>query len=520
MKIILTLILLVSLPNLLLSQNKKIHGFVYLDENKNEVFDKGETTIPNVAISNGRDVVQTDDKGRYNLKVDNDETVFLIKPSGYISKLSEDDVPLNYTFNKPKGSPDFKFPGVKPQEIPKPYNFALYRNEGEDTLKIALLGDTQTKTIDEVYYLSKVVAEKMLGEEYDFIVPLGDITYDNLRLFDPIKRILGKVGAPVYYVYGNHDRNYDAKELEHRDETYESNFGPSYYAFTYGNQSFITLNNVFPKPYYRYDALIDEDQMEFVKGFLKTIPSENAVHLLMHIPLEELINLKEFSLLFKGHPNVFAYAGHTHTQFFKTIDKEDGWISNGPVEELVAGAVCGSWWHGEKDMFGVPQAMMADGTPKGFWVMNLENHKKTYKYEVSEPDNRQMHIWTPFDFERELIEIDSQDIIANIYAGNKDTKVQVKIGEGEWQDMIYSEDLDPYFLRLNKLQIMEITPTENSVKLGKPKVSEHLWKFPIPENLEPGIYTVSVRASNKYGLDATAHTMLFHIDNSEYFIDK
>ncbi|SDR87781.1 calcineurin-like phosphoesterase C-terminal domain-containing protein [Christiangramia echinicola] len=504
----------------LFSQNKKIHGFVYLDENKNEIFDKGEHTIPNVAISNGRDVVQTNDKGRYDLKIDDDETVFLIKPSGYITKLSEHNVPVNYAFNKPKGSPDFKFPGVKAQEIGDPYNFPLYKNEGEDTLKIALLGDTQTKTIDEVYYLSKVVSEKMLGEDYDFIVPLGDITYDNLRLFDPIKRILGKVGAPVYYVYGNHDRNYDAKELEHRDETYESNFGSSYYAFTYGNHSFITLNNVFPKPYYRYDAIIDEDQMQFVKEFLNTIPSENSVHLLMHIPLEQLINLKEFSELFKNHPNVFAYAGHTHTQFFETIEEEDGWISNGPVEELVAGAVCGSWWHGEKDMFGIPQAMMADGTPKGFWVMNLEENRKTYEYEVSEPDNRQMHIWTPFDFERELIEIDTMAIIANVYAGNKDAKVEVKIGDREWQKMIYSKDLDPYFLRLNKLQKMEITPTENSVKLGKPKESEHLWKFPIPEDLEPGIHTITVRASNKYGLDATAYTLFFHTDNTVYFTDK
>ncbi|SMO40512.1 Calcineurin-like phosphoesterase [Saccharicrinis carchari] len=504
----------------ILSQHKKIHGYVYWDENINAVFDEGEKPIPNVAISNGRDVVLTNHKGRYSLKISNGETVFLIKPAGYIAKLSEDNVPLNYAFNKPEGSPDFFFPGIEPQTIEKPLNFPLYKNEGENNLKIALLGDIQPKTIDEVYYMSKVVSEKMLGEDYDFIVPLGDISYDNLRLFDPIKIVLGKIGAPVYYVYGNHDRNYDAKELKYRDETYKSHFGPSYYAFTYGMHSFITLNNVFPKPHHRYKAFIDEDQMQFVKELLKTIPSENHVHLLMHIPLEQLINIKEFSALFKKHPMVSAYAGHTHIQFFETIGEKEGWITNDPVEELVAGAVSGSFWHGEKDMFGIPGAMMADGTPRGFWIMNLQGNKKNYDYIVSEPDMRQMHIWTPFHHERELVTVDSDSIFVNIYAGNKDTKVEVKIGKGEWQTMNYTEDFDPYFLRLNILQQKGITPTENSIKLGKPRKSMHLWSYPIPDNLPQGIHIVSVRASNQYGLDAWSNTMLFNTDNTPYFRSK
>jgi predicted phosphodiesterase len=503
------------------SQTKKIVGFVFHDLNKNEVFDANEKGIPSVAISNGSDVVVTDKNGKYSLKIDDDTTVFLIKPSRYISKLSTNFVPENYAFNKPKGSPDLHFKGVEAQTLNAPLNFPLYKNEGEDELKIGLLGDIQAKTIDDVYYLSKAVSEKMLEEEYDFLVPLGDITFDNLRLFEPIKSVLGKVGAPVYYIYGNHDRNYDGENIDLRDETYERNFGPSYYAFNYGSHTFIALNNIFPKPHHEYDAKIDDKQMQFVKGLLKTVPKENTIHLLMHIPLEQLINLEDFSNLFKKHPNVHAYAGHTHTQFFETIKKEDGWLVNNSVEELVAGALCGSWWHGEKDSFGIPASMMADGTPKGFWIMNLKGNKKTYDYKVSEPDNRQMHIWTPFEFDRELIPFNAQKIIANVYAGNESTTVEIKIGDGTWEPMIYTNEIDPFFKRLHELQNMGITPSKNSIKLGKPKKSLHLWSFPIPEDLAPGIHLISIKAKNNYGLDVTAKTMLFNkTDNEQFFIKK
>ncbi|MCM5662298.1 calcineurin-like phosphoesterase C-terminal domain-containing protein [Galbibacter mesophilus] len=503
------------------SQQKKVKGTVFLDQNENGLYDKGERGIANVALSNGRDVVLTNKNGDYKIKVENDQIVFLIKPSGYIPKLSEDFVQQAYQVNKPNGSPNLHFKGAAPTTIQNPLNFPLYKNAGEDTLKIGLIGDTQTKTIDDVYYLSKVVAEKMMDEEYDFLVPLGDITYDNLRLFEPIKDVLGKVQAPVYYVYGNHDRNYDGKDLKYRDETYENSFGPSYYAFNYGSHSFIALNNVFPKPHHNYEARLDDDQLKFIEGYLSTVPQENDVHLLMHIPLEQLINLKEFSQLFKNHPKVHAYAGHTHTQFFETIKNEDGWSVNAPVEELVAGAVCGSWWHGEKDIFGIPQAMMSDGTPKGYWVMHLQADEKKYEYKVSEPDNRQMHIWTPFDFDRELIDFEERKIVANVYAGNKNTEVQIKIGDGDWLPMNYVEGFDPFYERLFTLQKNGVTLDQNTLKIGKPRKSYHLWEIPIPKDLESGIHLIQVRASNDYGLDVEGRSMLFNNTNNEqYFIPK
>ena len=60
---------------------KNIKGYVYQDDNRNGVFDKTEKGIPGVAVSNGREVVLTDRKGRYQLPVTGPCELFVIKPT-------------------------------------------------------------------------------------------------------------------------------------------------------------------------------------------------------------------------------------------------------------------------------------------------------------------------------------------------------------------------------------------------------------------------------------------------------
>ena len=55
-------------------------GFVYSDENRNGVRDPDEPGISGVAVSNGLDVVVTDENGHYQLAVSADTVLFAIKP--------------------------------------------------------------------------------------------------------------------------------------------------------------------------------------------------------------------------------------------------------------------------------------------------------------------------------------------------------------------------------------------------------------------------------------------------------
>ncbi|WP_073002191.1 calcineurin-like phosphoesterase C-terminal domain-containing protein [Mariniphaga anaerophila] len=498
------------------AQNKTISGYTYIDSNNNGIFDKNEKPLMNVSVSNGVDIVQTDKSGKYTLPLFENASIFVIKPSGYISRLSESNIPQFYAFNKPQGSPAYIKNGIAPSQLPEILNFAFYPNKNENNLKVGLLGDPQPKCKDDVFYIGKLVAEQLIDEHFDLVIPLGDIVHNDLSLLEPVKQTLGKIGCVIYPVMGNHDQNYEAENLSFRDEAFKRVFGPSYYAFNYGENSFLVINNIFPDTTTgstNYIARIDDAQMKFIENYLATLSPETPIFMFMHIPVEQLENKKEFLMLFKDYPNVTAYAGHTHSQYYLDIEKKDGWPHETPLTELVAGAICGSHWQGEKDVFGVPYSLMKDGTPKGYWVMNITNKVKpapVFKLSGNIPD-RQMHIWVPFNYVFEKFSPDDKVIYANIYAGNNNTKVDVQIeGQDKWIPMEKVLEYDSYYNRIMELSKMGIPINKNihDYKI-KEYPSRHLWKAAIPENLPKGIYIVNIKATDPFGLNAKSMALLY-----------
>ena len=494
------------------AQLRSQSGQVYLDENHNGIYDMGEEPLSNISISNGLDIVQSSELGEYEIPLREDGVIFVIKPSGYIPGFSKENISKFFAYHKPEGSPKYTYAGIPKTMLPEQLNFALYPNPDEKRLKVALLGDTQVEKIDHVFHVAKLVGEQLIDEQVDFVVPLGDLVFDNLDLFDPLKKVLGKIGAPVYYVYGNHDRNYDAMELQYRAETYKAHFGPSYYAFNYGDNAFLVLNSVFPENGTRnFEGRIDEDQLKFVGNYLTALPNEMPVHLFMHIPLEQISNVKTLFALFKAHPNLYVYAGHTHTQYFKDFERPDGWPHDKPVTELVAGAVCGAWWLGEKDLYGVPSSMMGDGTPKGYWILDIDGSNRRCTYKITgDGTNKQMHIWTPREFTDEEAFLDVNEIIVNVFAGNDATQVKVKIEDEEWVPMQKISEPDPYYSRQIRLQEQRGAPDQKIPFYHQRfPVSQHLWKIEIPGELKLGVYDLEVSAKDSVGLDAVSHSLLF-----------
>ncbi len=62
------------------SAQQTVTGYVFEDSNKNSIKDRREKGIANVAVSNGVDVILTDQNGKYLLPVSDDATVFVNKP--------------------------------------------------------------------------------------------------------------------------------------------------------------------------------------------------------------------------------------------------------------------------------------------------------------------------------------------------------------------------------------------------------------------------------------------------------
>ena len=70
-----------------------VKGLVFADTNKNGKKDRTEQGLARVAVSNGREVVLTDEKGRYTLPIGADNIISVIKPSGYQVAVNQDNQP-------------------------------------------------------------------------------------------------------------------------------------------------------------------------------------------------------------------------------------------------------------------------------------------------------------------------------------------------------------------------------------------------------------------------------------------
>ncbi|HUU96779.1 MAG TPA: metallophosphoesterase N-terminal domain-containing protein [Phycisphaerae bacterium] len=210
-------------------------GVVFHDSNRNGVRDPGEDGLKDIRVSNGREIVLTNQNGNYQLPVDDDTILFVIKPRGWMTPLSELNLPRFYYIHKPNGSPKLRYPGVAPTgPLPNAIDFPLYPQKEPDRFRVIVVGDTQPDSIEDINYLAHDVVEEVIGTEAAFGFTLGDLVNNRPNLFEPLSRTVAHIGLPWYNVLGNHDENYDAPDDRHADESFERVYGPSYYSFDQG----------------------------------------------------------------------------------------------------------------------------------------------------------------------------------------------------------------------------------------------------------------------------------------------
>ncbi|MCP5053928.1 MAG: hypothetical protein GY940_42565, partial [bacterium] len=268
-------------------------GIVFEDTNKNGVFDNGESGIPGVSVSNQFDVVQTDKDGRFSLPVGEATIIFVTRPAGYDMPKDGNNLPRFYYIHQPKGSPPgLEFKGIDPTgKLPETLWFPLIKTEVRYSFDVIVMGDPQTKTIEELSYFRDDVISRIVGTNARFYIALGDILYDDLSFYDKMSNVVGNIGVPVYHVIGNHDLNFRAKDHTTEAETFKRVYGPDYYSFNYGKVHFIVLNTVKYSgwdtkknkkgPYVGY---VHDRQLKWLERDLAFVPRDHLVVLTMHIP--------------------------------------------------------------------------------------------------------------------------------------------------------------------------------------------------------------------------------------------
>ena len=389
------------------TQDETARGVVFIDSNKNSIFDEDEQGLAGVTVSNGLEVVVTDEKGQYEIPAYADMNLFITKPTGYTSPVDEDMVPQFYYIHKEAGSPPLRFGGIAPTgPLPEQINFPLIEDNVGESFQCMMFGDTQPYTNQEVSYVRDTVGQMLTNTDLsktECLIFEGDVMGDDLALYSRFKKIIAKGRVPQYFVGGNHDVDFDADSDKDSFDTFRASWGPEYYSFNIGEVHFIVLDNVRypcngvdPHPFCSvnkkktYNGVISERQLAWLKNELATVPKDKLIVVNAHIPFvtftdaesqkHQTDNYHELVHILDGR-KALGLSGHTHTieqilpgEHYHGFSHNTG-VSTGGFHQIVTGAVSGSWWAGDLNDSGIPHATQRLGSPRGYYVIDFSGNE-------------------------------------------------------------------------------------------------------------------------------------------------
>lgn len=490
---------------------QKVSGIIYQDTNQNGQKDSGEMGIRNVAVSNGVDVVLSDSEGRYSLTLNQEGVVFVIKPEGYRYPVNETQIPQFFYVHRPDGSPEaFRYRGFSPTGLlPESLDFPLIpMDTASDDFKVLVFGDPQPYTEQELEWFDKgIVADVSDKEGVAFGVSVGDIVGDDLSLFPGYRAVMSQLGLPWFNVMGNHDMNYDAKEDLFTSETFKVNFGPSTYAFHHGKAHFIILDDILypdPRDNAGYWGGFRKDQLDFVENNLRHVDKDKLIVLFMHIPLFEENgdsfrdeDRERLLKLLSPFEHTLSFSAHTHYMKQVFFAEEDGYTGSKPHHHYNIGTPSGDWYSGKWNEQGIPEAIMRDGSPKGYLYLHIEGNEYSARYKAAgKEETHQMSIFAPKVMEEGKRNRDL--LVVNFFTGTQTDQVQYRIGEGNWLPLRNTTNLDPSYM----MKYYEWDLTEELMDGRRPSfpvMTDHLWITNLPVSLPAGEHTIEVKATDLYG---------------------
>jgi len=495
-------------------------GVVFNDLNGNGRMDHGEPALPGIAVSDGLRLVHTDARGRYHLPVESGRTTFVIKPAGWTFARRDDGLPDFWRHVQTVPGPALKYGGIE-SGFPGCRSFALRedpRPAGE--LQTLVFGDPQPKDAREVGHYERGIVEAVLARPASRAshlgLTLGDVVHDDLSLYPALIRATARLELPWLHVAGNHDLDFDAASDEDSLRSFRRHFGPDTFAWEEHEASFVLLDNVVYLPGQRpeYVGGLREDQFTFLEAYLPTLPRDRLLVLAAHIPFFDPVPGREtfraadrerlFALL-KPFPNRLLLTAHGHVQRHHLHQADTGWRGAGPLHEYNVGASCGAFWSGVADARGVPDATMADGTPKGWAVLSVpRNGDYRLRWEVADAaDHPGIRLHSPGLLRRGAYP--AFGVYANVFMALPDASVEFRVGDGDWQPMQRVARPDPWLQAENRRDD-EAARLRGHDRAPEAAPSTHLWRGALPTDRPAGEHRVEVRTRDPWRGELRAET--------------
>ncbi|MFI2742400.1 calcineurin-like phosphoesterase C-terminal domain-containing protein [Zhouia sp. PK063] len=434
--------------------------------------------IEKVAVSNGFDIVYTDNKGYYELpQHEKAKFIFISLPAGY-------EIPTK------KGIAQF-YQEIATLKSTENINFSLKKLKvSDDKHKFIVWADPQIRTKKDAHLLNTISAPdtlkhiQTLGKQPIFGIGCGDLIWDKYELFTDYRKAVAQTKIPFWQVIGNHDQDYSARSDEGSANKFSEQFGPNYYSFNRGKVHYVVLDDVFFMGIdRRYIGYVTETQLEWLEKDLKTIPEKSLVVVALHIPthtgntrrqhLKEdkdgsmVMNRQALYDILKNYKVQFI-SGHTH---FNEVWEKDNMMEHN------LGTLCGAWWTGP---------ICGDGTPSGYSVFEVDGNEVSWYYKSTGYEKEhQLKIHTK-GTDKEL----PQHIIANVWNYDPAWKVEWFEDGTEKGEMQQYTGLDPEAVQL---YLGEQLPQTR--KWVEPMLTDHLF-IAKPSNTAKQI---TVKVTDRFG---------------------
>ena len=481
---------------------------VFVDANRNGVFDAGERGLSGVGLSDGEHIVRSGKDGRCRLAASPGKTLFIIKPAGYVLPLRSDGLP-DFFANQAGGRRGLKYGGVQHSDSGCK-SFALHPTGrlANSPLSVLVFGDPQPKSAVDVDYYRRDIIEPLRGNPGAMLgITLGDIVHDDLTLLPEIKQADSLLGIPRLYAAGNHDIDFDAAGDEGSLESFRAQFGPDTFAWEEQEANFIVMDDVIYRPGVKplYIGGLRESQFHFLARYLAGADKSKLLVISTHIPFfqsrdgAETFRSADRRRLFEllaPFRDVLLLTAHSHAQNLVRHGPDSDWHGAGRLFEYNAGAACGGYWSGEKDRDGLPDAMMSDGTPNGFARLHIS--RGDYRLEWFNARNRPaaaMALHVPQVLRQGAYP--GVGLYANVFMARPDIRVEVQIDDGAWHSMQRIEKADPRVLAIN-LRDDAAPALTGYDRAPEATVSTHLWRFALPTDLPLGEHRIRVRAVDEW----------------------
>lgn len=330
--------------------------------------------IADVSVSDGFSVTRTDAKGNYAFEAHYDARfIFYSLPSGY-------DIPNE------QGIARYYLPLNK--EYKQQADFMLTRSAHDDKKHTFVVwADTQIEHADDAHKLLTISAPdarehiRSFKDRVVFGIGCGDLVWDHFELFQDYRKAVGMTGIPFWQVIGNHDMDFGARTDDDSQQSFEAQFGPSYYSFNKGKVHYVVLDDVFfIGTGHRYIGYLTEAQLRWLEKDLYYVPPGSRVVIALHIPTNTgdkrrnkkredemggVVNNRQALYDLLKPYKVQIVSGHTH---WNEVWEEDN------ITEHNLGTVCGAWWSGP---------VCGDGTPNGFGVFEVDGDNISWYYKAT-----------------------------------------------------------------------------------------------------------------------------------------